>query len=300
MQGFQVRAAAICALVFSEILFTRTLLADVQGNCLTVQATNAGGTGTMSWDWSRATFNSTTQTWSWSQSSSVPIKDPNGLTLATVTSASIQVRLDQLYTNSVTIGVVAGSTDTLFVISTSLANVDFVPSSLATAKASASFTVTDQNNNGAVLVGANSGAGGAFMAYVDGAYPQGAQFSNLVGTVAASAGGTATGSQSDPPIGYRPVGADLTSMNDRLYFTLTAGDRAYASTSFTAPEPPPCPGDLNHDYIVDFTDLTIALQSFGTCTGDPHFKPELDVDHDGCITLSDYSAEVALYGSSCR
>ena len=299
MNRFTTATALFCACVVLGISFTHPATAQVQGAPLTIQATNASGTGSLIFDWNQAVWNGTTQTWTWSQPASLQIKSDANATLATLLNASVTVRLDQTYTNNVNVGLIAGTSDTTFSISSCLSSVALVPSSLATAKATASFTVTDQNGNGALLIGTDGGAGGAFKAHVNGCPPVGTQFSNLVGIVACSAGGTATGSQADPPIGYRAVGQDLNSMTDRLEFTLSAGDRAYATTGFTSPEPAPCPGDLNHDYVADLSDLVVVLNAFGACSGSPEFTALADSDNDGCITLNDLAYWLTYYGTNC-
>ena len=292
--------ALVCACVISEAFLINNVHAQLQGAPLTIQATNSAGTGSLTFDWSQANWNSSTQTWTWTQNAALPIKNDANATLATLLNASVTVRLDQTYANNLSIGLIAGASDTTFAISTCLSSVALVPSSIATAKANAGFTVTDQNGNGAMLIGTDGGAGGAFKAFVNGCPPAGAQFSNLVGFVYCSAGGTATGSQADPQVGYRAIGQDLVSMCDRLNFTLTAGDRAYANTGFSSPEPAPCPGDLNHDYVADLDDLVFLLSAFGKCTGDPEFIAAADSDNDGCILLNDLATWMALYGTDCR
>jgi thermitase len=58
--------------------------------------------------------------------------------------------------------------------------------------------------------------------------------------------------------------------------------------------PPPCPGDLNGDGVVELADLAILLADFGCaggCAG--------DVDGDGDTDQADLAALLAVYGEPC-
>lgn len=280
--------------------FATCALAQLNGPPITIEAANASGSGLITFDWSAAVWNGSTQTWTWSQSQSSLIRNDANATLATLTSASISVRLDQSYSTTVNFGLIAGTSDTTFKVTSCVASVAPVPAAIATGRATASFTVSDQNWNGANMIGADGGASGAYVAYLNGLPPTGTQFTNLVGVIFVGPGGTATGSQSDPPVGYRALGADLHCMAAEMRFTLSAGDRAYATTGFTLPEPPPCPGDFNHDYISDLSDLLLILNSFGSCNGDAGYAAIMDADADNCIGLSDVAMYLTLYGTSCQ
>ncbi|MBI3758804.1 MAG: PQQ-dependent sugar dehydrogenase [Deltaproteobacteria bacterium] len=57
-----------------------------------------------------------------------------------------------------------------------------------------------------------------------------------------------------------------------------------------------CPGDLNGDYMTNLSDLGIMVSAYGSCTGDPNFNAAADLDHSGCVDLSDLAADLADYG----
>jgi len=46
------------------------------------------------------------------------------------------------------------------------------------------------------------------------------------------------------------------------------------------------------------TSVAVALLSaYGACQGDPHYDPNADFDHNGCIALSDLATLLAHYGT---
>lgn len=60
-----------------------------------------------------------------------------------------------------------------------------------------------------------------------------------------------------------------------------------------------CPGDVDHDYDVDLTDLSLMLTSFGTCDGDPNYNLLADVNDSGCVDLTDLAILLANFGTNC-
>jgi hypothetical protein len=49
----------------------------------------------------------------------------------------------------------------------------------------------------------------------------------------------------------------------------------------------PCAADVNHDGIVDNSDLTIVKNLLGVRSGQPHYNSAADVNHDGVINILD-------------
>ncbi|MBI5863432.1 MAG: hypothetical protein HZB38_02750, partial [Planctomycetes bacterium] len=47
-----------------------------------------------------------------------------------------------------------------------------------------------------------------------------------------------------------------------------------------------CPGDVDHNLIVDLNDLTALLSGFGGCAGDARYNPMTDVNDSGCTDLN--------------
>jgi hypothetical protein len=58
-----------------------------------------------------------------------------------------------------------------------------------------------------------------------------------------------------------------------------------------------CPGDLDHDWDVDLSDLAQLLSNYGTASGAAYEGG--DMDFDGDVDLTDLAALLAAYGISC-
>ncbi len=58
-----------------------------------------------------------------------------------------------------------------------------------------------------------------------------------------------------------------------------------------------CPGDLNHDGVVDIQDLSILLANYGTTSGAQ--PDDGDLDGDGDVDLADLAALLSVYDTSC-
>jgi hypothetical protein len=48
-------------------------------------------------------------------------------------------------------------------------------------------------------------------------------------------------------------------------------------------------GDANDDGIVNITDFTILVPSFGTCTNGTGFDRRSDFDRNGCVNILDFT-----------
>ncbi len=59
----------------------------------------------------------------------------------------------------------------------------------------------------------------------------------------------------------------------------------------------PCPGDLNHDGMIDLLDLSTLLANFGLTSGAS--ADDGDLDGDGDVDLLDLSALLVTFGTSC-
>jgi hypothetical protein len=61
-----------------------------------------------------------------------------------------------------------------------------------------------------------------------------------------------------------------------------------------------CIGDIDHDGFVGLSDLAALTGSaYGTCEGDPDYDPEVDLNADGCVNLTDLSELMGNYGTNC-
>ena len=105
-------------------------------------------------------------------------------------------------------------------------------------------------------------------------------------------------------------GAQINYAGDRLevYFdpayTVTQGGVIFGTTSPSAGSyglviptvPPPCPGDVNGDGVVDLSDLAIALSNYGATNATPAMG---DLNGDGVVDLSDLVDLLGHYGTPC-
>jgi hypothetical protein len=91
---------------------------------------------------------------------------------------------------------------------------------------------------------------------------------------------------------YRARTATLIVLIIAAVLTVTAGPGgAYAFRSM------PCPGDLDGDWDVDLTDLSILLGNYGATSGAEY--EDGDMDSDGGVDLADLAALLAVYGTTC-
>lgn len=139
----------------------------------------------------------------------------------------------------------AGATSTVFRIASALLTFPTIPAPLAKGSASAAFSVTDVNGNGATLTGIGDpfGAQGGYLAQYNGLagnlpFPAGTTFAELHNSVTALPFSTRTVSTNVPPAGLQNIGTALNDMSSLVSFTLSARDLASGTTSFfVIPEP---------------------------------------------------------------
>jgi hypothetical protein len=138
---------------------------------------------------------------------------------------------------NMTFSVQAGSSATMFMISSAL--LSFPAITNGQASASAGFSVTDFNGNGATLVG-NGPVGGGYTAQYNGfaGTYSGTTYAELIPGVAAGSFGTGTLNQDNPVAGTQLVPGSVTDMSAVIAFTLSAFDLASGTTNFVlTPEP---------------------------------------------------------------
>jgi len=59
-----------------------------------------------------------------------------------------------------------------------------------------------------------------------------------------------------------------------------------------------CIWDLDTDCEIALSDLSILLETYGLCEGDPGYNGDADFDGDGCVYLPDLGCFLAQYGES--
>ncbi len=215
--------------------------ADISNVIFHFEAQNASGSGEFEATSNLLSFNPGTGVWSWGSMTPVDIVDPNTHSvIATLRSVNLAI-VDQpglLPRVTMNWSAIAGSSLTTFNVFSAL--VSYPTIGAPQGKATVSLSATDQTGDGVSLSGMDPQHGlGIFSAKFNGANPgDGTAFSNLLALVQAGAGGTGQGSQNDPVVGFRAVGADVSSMTIADGFTLTAGDLMSGNNSFViVPEP---------------------------------------------------------------
>lgn len=228
--------------------------------------------------------------------------DLGGELIASIWSAQldITVKPEDEFEMSLNVSALAGAHATDFEIASARVMLAPIPEPIAVGRAIATISVTDVGGDGACLVGGGSSGLGAYRCYFNGYLDEGELFSHLLSVVCVGeGGGTADATQFDPLSGYRPYGDELSDISAELAFTLTAGDFASATTQTGGPAPSLCAGDVNGDWVVDVTDLSDLLDSFGAVGGDPDYNPGADIDGNGVVDTSDLQALLSQYGVSC-
>jgi len=226
-------------------------------------------------------------------------KDTGDLVGILYPPSSVHLTLGPTRTIDISMILIAGGGGTTtFVVQTPTLETGHVAEQDAEARASATFTVDDLDENYVLLTGVGTQGTGAFRGYTyDGAVQE--RFTHLIGFIFASNGGEATASQNDPPSGFRAVGSPVDALSVELAFSLTPNDLAQATCRLEVPVPSICPTDLNDDGRTDLVDLSITLDSFGLCQGDSEFADEADIDGDSCVSLGDLVIVLSAFGSNC-
>lgn len=271
------------------------------GNVLELTVSSALGSAALSVRESQGAWNADRSQFRWTRSTSLPMVDPsNGALIGTLLNADVTVRASTVSEISLSFAIVSGSELTTVVAQTARTTFRRITQPFAVGRATASFTASDLNANGALLTALGTPGAGALRAHFNGVYPGGPLFSQLVSIVFAGATGTATGTQNDPPFGYRTVGSLVDNINLRVGYTITPGDRSSCTTRFTLPDPPlPCPGDVDLDRDVDVADLALLLGSYGESAGSPTYNINADFNDDGIVGLADLNTVLNNYLLPC-
>ena len=241
------------------------------------------------------------QTLTWSLPEGVELYDDvSGEWVASLLNATLFVRMAGAGAIEMNVGLLSGPSNTTVIIGSPLVTFsETIPANFAQARASASFTLTDAEGDGALLVGYGTPGSGAFRSYYNGYLSGGTRFTHLVGLISVDQGGTATASQADPAVGYREIGEAVSDFSTEIAFTVSPIDLAFATTASGMPEPESCLGDINGDGHVDVSDLGAILAAYGSQAGDPDFNPDADLDQNERVDISDLARLLSVYGTEC-
>lgn len=273
---------------------------DILSGSFRLVATNATGTATLEIPVAAGIIDAN-GTWRWNRTTSLPlVNTDSGLTVATLLNADILIRTGNTSEVLANLSVLSGTTDTTFTVETPKTTFRRVPTMVALGRATASFTVTDINANNAQISAIGPLGSGAYRGFFNGGAPNGMLFAQLVAIVFAGQRGTATGTQNDPPFGFRPVGTFVDDAQIMLGFVVTQGDRGSATTRIGFPDATSrCAGDIDTDGDVDVEDLSELLSAFGEEVGSSAYNINADFDADGSVFLDDLSTLLFYFGQTC-
>lgn len=273
---------------------------DPSGSALEVRAVTPAARGVLLVSFDEGTWDQDTQTYQWTAQQPLDVIDPNtGARVATLVDGSLTLQLGNPVRCEVNVQVWAGGFDTQVEIHVPPAVPIPLTMSESQFRASAAVTAADLDGNGALVSAVGPTGTGIYRTFLVDLQGEEHLFSQLVASVFAGGGGVATGSQNDPPIGYRPAGFEVAEVRSEIAFLVSAQDLATVVSSIRAIPTDRCAGDLNSDGSRDLGDLNRLLLSFGRCEGDSGFLPDADLFPDGCVDLQDLSLMLRVFGATC-
>ncbi len=210
-----------------------TAWGDLSDVIFSVVAENRSGRATFQAFISEGSWDSQRRTFTWRLPQPVELRDDEGDLIAVLQQGSTLVRRNP----QISLGylVQAGDSLTTFTITSGL--LSFATMNNPDARASASMGITDINGDGAELKGLHDGPA-AYLAEYNGFVPGGSTFSALIGSIRASAGGSGSAFQNDPPSGYRRISGGVYDMSTQYKFSLTPYDTSSGTSNFeVVPEP---------------------------------------------------------------
>lgn len=283
------RVAPLGLAACAAVLLPARSAADigVEGAFLEIEASSAAGAASLRIELEEAGWTGGSMSLSYQLPEALDLIDPDsGAVIARLRAAKLSMlrcgRIDLSFEAD------AGASLTEFRFRSGGLYFPQVESAAAEAKAKATFTIRDMDNNYAHLLGLGTPGTGAYFARFNGRGDGAPQFSNLVASAYISGGGTATAWQNDPPSGYRAAGASVESLSVDLGFTLTPNDRVTLSSSFDLiPDPSDCDADDDGDALPNWLDgcpQDPAKAWPGACGCG---EADLDADSDGIADCDD-------------
>ena len=267
------------------------------------EATNAIGIGLVEITFEAGYWDPESSSFTYIQEEPVEIhSETTGEPLASLDNCYLFFRTGTVNEIQLSFSVRATSADTIFFADSPILQYLSVPAAEARGRAVASFSVSDLDDNGALLIGIGEGAGpGAYTARINTtSQAPGTLYSNLVNFVYAGPGASAVVTQNDPPSGYRPIGTVTRSSMVHFSFQASVNDAITATTRFNVlGRSEPCPGDVDADGNIDLNDLAGFLAAFGSEGGDGGFSPDVDVVADGIVDINDLGQMLSLFGGVC-
>lgn len=203
--------------------------AGINGTAYTITATNSAGSAS----WSVPAPTGDSHYWDWTTTQRIEMRDSSSGNLVAVLNPNNE-GCSVHYVDDPVIGlgfaVAAGALPTNFVISSGL--LSFPVLAAAEARASAAYTLTDLNGDGATLTPT---AAKSYTATYNGA----TTFATLISAFGSPAFTSTPSSESNPVgPGFIPLGVGVSSMQADVEFTLSAGDLASGTTVFVVQQRP--------------------------------------------------------------
>ena len=205
--------------------------AELVGPMLVLDVTNGHGSGQLVIPANPNWYDPNDGSWHWQLPEPAQIHNPhNGAWLATLSECTVTVLEDPQV--NLAFSVLAGDGNTLFQISTALLPLA-PPYTSAEGRASAAFTITDGDSNGALLTG-HCGAGGnkSYLAQYNGHVPNGTSFAEEIESLSAPPDGTGNVAVNVPLSGYLPIAGTVHNMSAGVDFILSGNDLASGTTNF--------------------------------------------------------------------
>jgi hypothetical protein len=281
------RWALTCACLVTAL--TGHVLAEVtfHGDPLRIEVSSALGTGSYTVQLSDLVWSASAQSALWVRSAPLPIYDPeSGRLLASFNSVTFRlVRGSRIDVN---LSCRAGAADATIILHSGSLAFTTISSAAAQGMATATVSLADTDGDGVALAGVGPPGTGIHQSFINPESGPGSLFSTLLGSIAIGPGGSGSAIQSDPPSGYRLVGAAVSNMAVVLAFTLTADDIGSANSTFAIqPYPADVALDSDGDGRPDFIDGCPA----DPAKADPGLcgcgVPDVDTDEDGVLDCLD-------------
>ena len=87
--------------------------------------------------------------------------------------------------------------------------------------------------------------------------------------------------------------------NYTINLTITDSEGLQSNKSKTITvSPPPLPGDINGDGVVNILDAILLASAFGSKRGEPNWDPRCDINKDGSVNILDAIILASHFGET--
>lgn len=220
------RGLTATALAFTSLfLFAASTQADVTGGALKITANNPEGDSATI----EIAFPEGDSPWVWTSDLPMEMRsETTGELIATLNPQGRESGVEYIHDPSVGMffSVQAGSSTTTFTIASAL--LSFPSIIAAEGRASAGFSVTDFDGDGASLTGVGDPAGamGAYLAQYNGfaGTLSGTTFAEVIQNISAGPYATSAANADEPIVGFTPIIGPVSDISSMFSFQLSAND----------------------------------------------------------------------------